>query len=250
MMQYLPSIAGVAVLSVVITRILILHSHLVGLLDRPTDRKAHICTVPLAGGISIYLSVVISSVAFLDLPETFIAIALICGLITFTGALDDRYPLQPVYRLVLQLTAGVTIASMGVSVHSLGNLVGLGDINLALFAIPFPAVAITGLCNAYNMFDGIDGLAGSLTLVAMCSLLYLTLDRTPDNEVALVAFLCTSISVFLVFNLKVKGKSKIFMGDTGSMFLGCSVAIAMIFFLRAVATSSTQRQPCSLSRSP
>ncbi len=201
-----------------------------GLLDRPTDREAHIGTVPLVGGISIYLSVVISSVAFLDLPETFIAIALICGLITFTGALDDRYPLQPVYRLVLQLMAGVTIASMGVSVHSLGNLVGLGDINLALFAIPFTAIAITGLCNAYNMVDGIDGLAGSLTLVAMCSLLYLTLDRAPDNEVALVAFLCTSISVFLVFNLKVKGKSKIFMGDAGSMFLGCSVAIAMIYF--------------------
>ena len=52
----------------------------------------------------------------------------------------------------------------------------------------------------------------------------------PDNEVALVAFLCASISVFLVFNLKVKGKSKIFMGDAGNMFLGCSVAIAVIYF--------------------
>ena len=153
-----------------------------GLLDRPTGRKAHICTVPLVGGISIYLSVVISSVAFLDLPETFIAIALICGLITFTGALDDRYPLQPVYRLVLQLMAGVTIASMGVSVHSLGNLVGLGDINLALFAIPFTAIAITGLCNADNMVDGTDGLTGSLTLVAMCSLLHLTPRQGPRQR--------------------------------------------------------------------
>ena len=191
-----------------------------GLLDRPTDRKAHIGNVPLVGGISIYLSVVNSSVAFLDLPETFIAIALICGLITFTGALDDRYPVQHGYRLIRQLMAGLTITSMGVSVHSLRNLVGLGDINLALFAIPFMAIAIADLCNAYNMVDRIDGLSGSLTLVAMCSLLYLTLHRAPDNEVALVAFLCTSISVFLVFNLKVKGKSKIFMGDAGSMFLG------------------------------
>jgi len=155
-----------------------------GLLDRPTDRKAHIGNVPLVGGISIYLSVVISSVAFLDLPETFIAIALICGLITFTGALDDRYPVQPGYRLIRQLMAGLTITSMGVSVHSLCNLVGLGDINLALFAIPFMAIAIADLCNAYNMVDRIDGLSGSLTLVAMCSLLYLTLHRAPDNEVA------------------------------------------------------------------
>ena len=66
------------------------------------------------------------------------------------------------------------MASIGVSVHSLSNLVGFGDINLALFAIPFTAIAITGLCDAYNMVDGIDGLAGSLTLVANGSLLYLT----------------------------------------------------------------------------
>ena len=230
MMQYLPSIAGVAVLSILITRALIPISHLMGLLDRPSERKHHIDNIPLIGGISIYLSVVIGSVAFLDLPETFIGIALICGLVTFTGAWDDRYPLQPVYRLVLQLMAGVTIASMGFSVHSLGNLLGFGTIELALFAIPFTAVAITGLCNAYNMVDGIDGLAGSLTLVAMCSLLYLTLDRAPDNEVALLAFLCTSIVVFLIFNLRVTGRSKIFMGDAGSMFLGCSVAIAMVYF--------------------
>ena len=63
-----------------------------GLLDRPTDRKGRIATLPLVGGNFIYLSVVISSVAFLDLPETFIDIALILGLITFIGALDERYP--------------------------------------------------------------------------------------------------------------------------------------------------------------
>ena len=71
---------------------------------------------------------------------------------------------------------GVTIASMGVSVHNLDNLLGFGDINLALFAIPFTAIAITGLCNVYNMVDSIDGLAGSLTLVANGSLLYLSSD--------------------------------------------------------------------------
>ena len=230
MMQYLPSIAGVALLSILITRLLIPVSHLVGLLDQPNERKLHLGAVPLIGGISIYLSVVIGSVTFLDLPEEFIGVALICGLVTLTGALDDRYPLQPIYRLLLQLMAGIMIASLGISVHSLGNLVGLGNIQLSLLAIPFTAVAITGLCNAYNMVDGIDGLAGSLTFVAMGSLLYLAYGRAPENEVALLAFFCTSITVFLVFNLKVKGTGKIFMGDAGSMFLGCSVAIAMIYF--------------------
>ena len=230
MMHYLPSIAGVAILSILITRMLIPISHAVGLLDRPLGRKVHSGAIPLVGGISIYLSVVIGSVAFLDLPETFVSVALICGLLTSIGVLDDRYPLQPVYRLILQLISGLAIAGIGVKVSTLGNLVGLGNIELGLLAIPFTAVAITGLCNAYNMMDGIDGLAGGLTLVAMLSLLYLIQGYAPENEIALMAFLCTSISIFMLFNLTFKSKIKIFMGDAGSTFLGCAVAIAMIYF--------------------
>jgi UDP-GlcNAc:undecaprenyl-phosphate GlcNAc-1-phosphate transferase len=232
MMQYLPSIAGVAILSILITRILIPLSHIFGLLDRPSDRKTHIGSIPLIGGISIYFSVVIGSVVFLDLNETFIGISIICGLVTLMGVMDDRYPLHPVYRLLMQLIAGTAIASIGIKVSSLGNLFGLGELQLMVLAIPFTAVAITGLCNAYNMVDGIDGLAGGLTLVTMASLLYLAMGRAPDNEVALLAFFCTSISIFLLFNLTIRpfSKLKIFMGDAGSTFLGCSVAIAMIYF--------------------
>lgn len=232
MMQYIPPIAGVAILSILIIRMLIPLSHAFGLLDRPNHRKTHTGTVPLIGGISIYFSIVIGSVVFLDLNETFIGIGLICGLVTLMGAMDDRYPLHPFYRLLVQLIAGTAIASIGVKVSSLGNLFGLGNLHLAALAIPFTAIAITGLCNAYNMVDGIDGLAGSLTLVTMTSLLYLTLGRAPDNEVTLLAFFCTSISIFLLFNLTIRpfSKRKIFMGDAGSTFLGCSVGIAMVYF--------------------
>ena len=166
----------------------------------------------------------------MELSDTFIGVALICGLVTFMGALDDRYPLQAGYRLLAQLIAGLAIASIGVQVSSLGNLIGLGTIYLGLFAIPFTAIAITGLCNAYNMVDGIDGLAGCLTLVALCSLLYLTQGHAPDNEVVILAYLCTSIAIFLMFNLTLRPKIKVFMGDAGSTFLGCAVAIAMIYF--------------------
>jgi UDP-GlcNAc:undecaprenyl-phosphate GlcNAc-1-phosphate transferase len=67
-------------------------------------------TIPLIGGVSIYLSVVIGSVAFLELPETFIGVALICGLVTFIGALDDRYPLHAAYRLIVKLTSSPLLA--------------------------------------------------------------------------------------------------------------------------------------------
>jgi len=229
MMQYLPSLAGVAVVSFLLTRMLIPLSHITGLLDRPDRRKDHIGSIPLIGGISIYLSVVFCAVLFLNLPEHFIGIALICGLITFLGVLDDRYPVHPNYRLLMQLIAGVTIATVGdACLRDLGNLLGFGSIPLGFLAIPFTAVTITGLCNAYNMVDGIDGLAGSLTLVSILGLLFLANGRAADNEVALLAYMATSILVFLAFNLN--AKNKIFMGDAGSTFLGCSVAIAMIYF--------------------
>lgn len=230
MMHYLPSLAGVAALSFLIIRLLIPISHTIGLLDRPSKRKNHSGAIPLIGGISIYLSVILSSLLFLKLSDTFIGIALICGLVTLVGMLDDRYPLQARYRLIVQLMAGVAIAGIGVKVNTLGNLLPIGELHLGLLAIPFTAIAITGLCNAFNMSDGIDGLAGSLTLVSLSSLLFLANGHAPENEVLLLTYLCTSIAIFLAFNLRVCPKIKIFMGDAGSMFLGCAVAIAMIYF--------------------
>jgi len=85
------------------------------------------------------------------------------------------------------------------------------------------------------MVDGIDGLAGSLTIVSMVSLLLLANGHASDNQVALLAYMATSIFVFLLFNLTVKpfSDSKVFMGDAGSTFLGCAVAIAMIHFTQS-----------------
>jgi UDP-GlcNAc:undecaprenyl-phosphate GlcNAc-1-phosphate transferase len=230
MMQYLPSLAGVAALSFIIIKLMIPLSHSIGLLDRPSKRKNHSGAIPLIGGICIYLTVFFSSLLFLELSDTFIGIALICGLVTLAGMFDDRYPLQARYRLIMQLMAGVAIAGIGVKVTSLGHLLPAGELHLGLLAIPFTTIAIAGLCNAYNMTDGIDGLAGSLTLVSLGSLLFLAYGQAPKNEVLLLTYLCTSIAIFLAFNLRVCPKIKIFMGDAGSMFLGCAVAIAMIYF--------------------
>ena len=80
------------------------------------------------------------------------------------------------------------------------------------------------------MVDGIDGLAVGLTLVIVGSLIFQTLGKAPDNETTLLAFLCTSILTFMVFNLTLRSKIKVFIGDAGSAFLGCAIAIAIIYF--------------------
>jgi UDP-GlcNAc:undecaprenyl-phosphate GlcNAc-1-phosphate transferase len=68
-----------------------------------------------------------------------------------------------------------------VKVTNLGNLFALGNLYLGLLPIPFTAIAFISICSAYNMVDGIDGLAGGLTLVSVDSLLLLTLGKAPDN---------------------------------------------------------------------
>ena len=117
--------------------------------------------------------------------------------------------MHAVYRLVVQLIAGLAIASIGVKVTNLDYLFTLGNLHISLLAVPFTAIAITGLCNAYNIVDGIDGLAGGLTLVSVGSLLFLILCKAPDNETALLAFLCISILTFMVFNLTLRSKIKV-----------------------------------------
>lgn len=232
-MEYLGSLGFTATLSYLVTWLLVPLADKFQLLDQPDARKRHHGAIPLVGGISIYITVTLVAAFTLSLPDTFQVVALICGVITLLGAIDDRYPAPAIYRLLIQLGAGISIAGIGaVTLHDLGDIWGSGHVQLGLIAIPFTAIAVCGLCNAYNMVDGIDGLAGGLALVAFGGLLSLVYGVAPAAEVALVAYLCVATCVFLGFNLQLGPlpTRKIFMGDAGSMFLGATIAVAMIYF--------------------
>ena len=225
------SIGWMAAVSYCVTGTLIPFARLIGLLDVPSGRKRHEGAIPLVGGVAIYVSVVIVASMTLSAAHEFVAIGLICGVITLLGAIDDRYPAHPVYRLLIQILAGVAIAAIGsICLRDLGNLFGFGNVMLGLAAIPFTAIAITGLCNAFNMTDGIDGLAASLALVAIASLLALV--GVASDAAALLAYLSVALIVFLLFNLQLVPRltTRIFLGDAGSMLLGSVVAIALIYF--------------------
>ena len=232
--QTAPSIALVALMSLILTKLLIPISYKLGLLDHPDHlNKKHSGKIPLIGGVMIYLSVLIGSVAFLELSEQFISIGIICGLVTLVGVLDDRYPLDSVYRLAFQLLAGVSIAGVSdIRLENIGNIFATGEIQLGLLTIPFTAIGIAALCNAYNMTDGIDGLAATHGIISISGLVFLLWNRVPVSEVTLLLFIVVTLLVFLLFNLKLLPftQTKIFMGDAGSMFLGLSIAIGMIYY--------------------
>ncbi|MEH6347730.1 MAG: MraY family glycosyltransferase [Bermanella sp.] len=221
------------VLTYVLTRLLIPVAPKLGLIDVPCQRKKHTGAIPLVGGLAIYASVFICTMLFTKLQIELLSIITLGGILTTLGTLDDKYGLSPNLRLALQFFAGGLLSyGAGIELQTLGNAVGLGMIQTGFLAIPLTAIGIAALANAYNMTDGIDGLAASLGIIAFASLIISLYDELNPSELKVLSFYALSLCTYLIFNFAIKplAPSKVFMGDAGSMFIGFSIGAFCIYF--------------------
>ncbi|MGF1784843.1 UDP-N-acetylglucosamine--undecaprenyl-phosphate N-acetylglucosaminephosphotransferase [Photobacterium swingsii] len=198
---------------------------IVGLVDKPNERKMHEGAVPLVGGLSICITLaqyLYYSHHVLLHSQLYIYCISILALV---GALDDKYDVSFKFRLVIQ--GGLSIAMIyyaGLELHTLGDMFGFGKLDLGTLGYVITVFAVIGAINAFNMVDGIDGLLGFLSIVTFGSLgLMLTIDGQPD-----LAYFCIIIIVaiipYILLNLGAFGKKKkVFMGDAGSMLIGFTV---------------------------
>jgi UDP-GlcNAc:undecaprenyl-phosphate/decaprenyl-phosphate GlcNAc-1-phosphate transferase len=197
------------------------------LVDVPGGRKRHITPVPLTGGISITAALLIAlSVSFSGFPQysaLFVAV-LILGL---TGLLDDMGEITPGVKMLVQIISAVLMTSWGANyLVNLGDLFATAPVNTRLWAIPLTVFASVAVINAINMFDGIDGLAGSLTWVMLCFFAFFALTIGDLNSAKIIIVLAGAVTGFLFFNLPwpLRGEHRTFMGDSGSMVLGFAIA--------------------------
>ena len=203
-----------------------------GWTDSPANHKTHVGIIPLSGGLTIFLAV---SLTLLLTGTGWPAAAsgLVGGLaiMLFIGLWDDCFPLRARYRLIAQAAASIVIIASGRTVlYSMGQTFGPVEIGLWYFAFPITVVALTGLVNAFNMSDGLDGLCGGYVLIALASLLgsaALMESRDPLNaaftQIApIVLPFAGAIVAFLLFNMRHpwREKASVFLGDAGSMALG------------------------------
>jgi len=138
-----------------------------GGIDRPDDRKVHSGDTPRLGGIAIFCAFLFPVLFFVDINAQVKAFLSGAVLIFLTGLADDLTSLKPWHKLLGETAAAtIAIVSGGLWVTTLGNPLGLGEIALGHFAIPFTIIAAVGLINAINMIDGLDGLAGGILAVA------------------------------------------------------------------------------------
>ena len=201
------------------------------LYDEPNSRTSHQVSTPTLGGMAIFAGFIISIMIFLYIPEIPYIQYVIAGIIIvfFIGLKDDVIVVAPITKLVAQLFAATIIIDLGdIRLHGLYGFMGITDVGYMASDV-LSVFVIIAIVNAFNLIDGIDGLAagvGILASIVFGGWFYLT------GNIQLAILSCAligSLLAFLRFNLFSK-KNKIFMGDIGSLLLGFIMAILAIKF--------------------
>lgn len=138
----------------------------IGLVDKPNARKLHQGVIPLVGGISICSTLTLYLLFNPNLfpHQTLYLMSII--VLTLVGALDDKYDLSVKARMTVQALLSILMMyQTGIDLNYIGNILGMGDIHLGMFAAVVTILAVIGAINAFNMVDGIDGLLGGLSMV-------------------------------------------------------------------------------------
>lgn len=200
------------------------------LLDHPGGRKHHESTVPLVGGLGImvagFVAFGIVGIWWAHLEPFSWWLLLGTSMMLIMGVLDDAMKVSLRAKAIVQVIAIVPIVvPAGDVVTSLGPLFGNTDVPLGYFAIPFTILCLLGYINAVNMFDGMDGLAGGVTVIALAMLAASAwIEGLPGLVVVALAFLSSTVA-FLFYNLRTPWhrRATVFLGDGGSMTLGLLV---------------------------
>lgn len=199
----------------------------IGLVDKPDARKRHRGRIPLIGGLCFFLGTLVG-LSYLGYFDRFVS-SLMAGaaLIVVAGALDDANDLSVRSRLAVEAGAiALVIAASGIYVDDLG----LYGLRLGALGIPFTIVAIIGLINAFNMLDGIDGLAASLAMTSIGAiLLFDQAGWASPGVLLLLQVLFAALIPYLCVNLGWPDGRKVFMGDAGSTLIGFLLAWSLVF---------------------
>ncbi|KAA1188913.1 undecaprenyl/decaprenyl-phosphate alpha-N-acetylglucosaminyl 1-phosphate transferase [Pseudohalioglobus sediminis] len=224
-------LSTLAIASFIIARLCIASAPRLGLVDHPDTRKRHVGAIPLSGGIGIFLTILFGTL-FLGIAPYTLPMLVLAFLVFLVGVVDDFRHIHAGARLLIQFGAGALLASYGgIAIYNVGNLLGFGDIHLLMLSVPLSALAVAGLSNAYNMIDGIDGLAAS-TIALPLLVLFILATLAGHPHASFLLLMLVPLGVFLVFNLGPDNAllPKMFLGDGGSITLGFLVTASLVFF--------------------
>lgn len=206
-----------------------------GAVDFPNHRKIHTKVTPRLGGLAIFFGVFLGALYLQPQHEHLLEISLGAIVIIITGVLDDRFGIRPVIKLSGQLIAASFLISSGLIIERI-TLPFLGVVDLGFISVLITVLWIVGITNAINLIDGLDGLATGVSTIALTTMFIMAI---ADGQLV-AAYLCIVLMGgnlgFLYHNFH---PAKIYMGDTGSNFLGYMIAaISMLGLFKNIALFS------------
>lgn len=226
--------ATAAVSSAVLNPMLMRVGHRVGILDQPGGRKLHVAPIPRLGGVAVALAltlalgvaVVLEARALVPAtpdPRSLLPIVSGAVLVFAVGLWDDIDAVSPGVKLAVQLLGALIVVGSGITIGSI--TIGGTTYDLGLLAFPLSVVWILVVTNAFNLMDGLDGLAAGLAVIAAGTCTVVLLVRGEDASALLLVSLVGALAGFIAHNFH---PAKIFLGDSGSLLAGFLLAVTAI----------------------
>ncbi|MEE1132274.1 MAG: MraY family glycosyltransferase [Caryophanon sp.] len=211
----------------------------IGAVDAPNHRKVHARIMPRLGGLAIYFAFLIGYI-FLKVTTGFqteygTAILIAATIIVITGVIDDMREISAKAKMLGQFAAALIVVFVGGIQIEVINLPFGGTIDFGLLGIPLTILWIVGITNAINLIDGLDGLAAGVSTIACITLAVMAMIMGNGFVIAMAAILAAASLGFLVFNFH---PAKIFMGDTGALFLGFMISVIALLGFKNVTIIS------------
>ncbi|MDS9470294.1 glycosyltransferase family 4 protein [Sporosarcina pasteurii] len=221
--------------SIIFTPIVRRFAFRIGALDKPNYRKVHTTIMPRIGGLAIFGAFLVGYLILL--PEDSHSLGILVGavIIILTGFLDDMLEITAKAKVVGQLAAAVVVVTWGGLQIEFINLPFGGQLEFGFLSIPITILWIISITNVINLIDGLDGLAAGVSTIALISLAIMAIIMGNPFVIATAAILAASSFGFLFYNFY---PAKIFMGDTGALFLGYMISVLALLGFKNVAIIS------------
>ena len=193
-------------------------------IDYPNERKVHTGMIPRVGGVAMIIGAVLPFILLMSNLHEFIYVYVSLFTLLIFGLVDDRYVLNYKFKFLGQILAVLSVVFLGGVV--IEKLPLFNDMLIPKYiAIPFTIFALLGVTNAINLSDGLDGLAGGQTILSLGAIALISYKAENIIVLMLALSVMGSILGFLRFNTY---PATVFMGDTGSQFLGFTLGVAVI----------------------
>lgn len=227
-----------------ITPYIIKLSHILNAVDKPNERKVHKKPTPRLGGMALYISFFAALFVFyLCFPDLFVdfqdnlsQIALLAVALTIVfllGAWDDIKPLNPKSKFAVQFIVAAIVYFAGFRISTVMSPIAPDVLNVELLDFPLTILWIIGITNAINLIDGLDGLASGIATIASVTIFAVSFLHQEVWSGLIALILAGCLVGFIRYNFN---PAKIFLGDSGSLLLGFSLAILSIHSSTKITT--------------